>query len=52
MAEPAPELAAGRAIIFGGAAAATGGLSILAKGLFDRMANAGDPCAAFIDQPD
>jgi uncharacterized protein involved in outer membrane biogenesis len=47
--QPQAELAAGKAILFGGAAAATGGLSILAKGLFDRMTMSADPCAEFIE---
>jgi hypothetical protein len=37
------------AVIAGGAAAATGGLSILAKGLWDRMKGAGDACIKAVD---
>jgi hypothetical protein len=42
--QPRLELDTERALIFSGAAAATGGLSILAKGLYDRLRASGDPC--------
>ena len=41
-----PQLAVDEAgvLITGGAAVATGGLSLLAKGLWDRLSKSGDPC--------
>lgn len=38
------------ALIAGGAAVATSGLSIVAKGLWDRMKGAGDPCSDAAEQ--
>ena len=42
----APRLAVDEAgvLITGGAAVATGGLSLLARGLWDRLSKAGDAC--------
>lgn len=42
--EPRIKLDEKSALIAGGAAAATAGLSILAKGLFDRLKSSGDSC--------
>jgi uncharacterized protein involved in outer membrane biogenesis len=36
-------------LITGGAAVATGGLSLLAKGLWDRLSKSGDPCKQVTD---
>ncbi len=47
--EPRLSLDETSAIIAGSAAAATGGLSILAKGLWDRMKGAGDACIKALD---
>ena len=46
-----PQLAVDEAgvIITGGAAVATGGLSLLAKGLWDRLSKSGDPCKQVTD---
>ncbi len=44
LASPRPILDPGRTIVYGGAAAATGGLSIVAKGLWDRLRGAQKPC--------
>jgi hypothetical protein len=40
------------ALFSGGAAVATAGISILAKGVWDRMFQAGDPCAASAAEAD
>jgi hypothetical protein len=40
------------ALFSGGAAVATAGISILAKGVWDRMFQAGDPCAAAAAEAD
>ncbi len=50
LAKPQLTLDAPRALLHTGAAIGTGGLSILAKGLFDRMRGAGDPCAQFMQE--
>ena len=42
--EPRISLDEKSAFIVGGAAAATGGISILAKGLWDRLKSSGDLC--------
>ncbi len=44
LASPKPIIDPGRTIVYGGAAAATGGLSIVAKGLWDRLRGAQKPC--------
>ena len=44
LANPKPNIDPGRTIVYGGAAAATGGLSIVAKGLWDRLRGAQKPC--------
>jgi hypothetical protein len=44
LANPRPNIDPGRTIVYGGAAAATGGLSIVAKGLWDRLRGAQKPC--------
>jgi len=44
LAYPAMELAPAKAAISGGAAVATGGLSVLAKSLTDRFLSSRDPC--------
>jgi hypothetical protein len=46
-----PQLAVDEAgvLITGGAAVATGGLSLLAKGLWDRLSKSGDPCKQVTD---
>jgi hypothetical protein len=41
---PSLEVDAARGVISGGAAVATAGLSILAKGFVDRILHSGDPC--------
>jgi uncharacterized protein involved in outer membrane biogenesis len=47
-----PRLAVDEAgvLITGGAAVATGGLSLLAKGLWDRLSKSGDPCKQMSEQ--
>jgi hypothetical protein len=47
-----PELAVDEAgvLITGGAAVATGGLSLLAKGLWDRLSKSGDACKQMSEQ--
>lgn len=44
LADPTPIIDPGRTIVYGGAAAATGGLSIVVKGLWDRLRGAQKPC--------
>jgi uncharacterized protein involved in outer membrane biogenesis len=46
-----PQLAVDEAgvLITGGAAVATGGLSLLAKGIWDRLSKSGDPCKQVTD---
>jgi hypothetical protein len=46
-----PQLAVDEAgvLITGGAAVATGGLSLLARGLWDRLSKSGDPCKQVTD---
>jgi len=47
-----PELAVDETgvLITGGAAVATGGLSLLAKGLWDRLSKSGDACKQMSEQ--
>ncbi|MEE4172669.1 MAG: AsmA-like C-terminal region-containing protein [Xanthomonadales bacterium] len=49
LAKPSPVLDPGRTLFYGGAAAATGGLSIIAKGLWDRLRGAQKPCEQLRD---
>jgi len=42
----------GGAVISGGAAVATGGLSIIAKAFHDRFLTAKDPCAKAVKEAD
>ena len=44
LAEPRLMTDTSGALISGGAAAATGGLSIVGKSLWDRLSRSGDPC--------
>jgi hypothetical protein len=44
LARPTPVIDPGKTLVYGGAAAATAGLSIVAKGLFDRLRGAQKPC--------
>jgi uncharacterized protein involved in outer membrane biogenesis len=44
LANPSPILDPGKTLVYGGAAAATGGLSIVAKGLWDRLRGTQKPC--------
>jgi len=44
LAKPEPVMDPGGTLVYGGAAAATGGLSILAKALWDRLQKASNPC--------
>lgn len=49
LAKPDLALDSGGALLSGGAAAATGGLSLIVQSLFDRMSSAAvDPCAAIV----
>jgi hypothetical protein len=48
LADPQLTLDAPKAALFSGAAIATAGLSILAKGLLDRMTQSPDPCGEFM----
>ncbi|NIM69508.1 MAG: AsmA family protein [Xanthomonadales bacterium] len=50
LAQPRISLDAGRALLFGGAAFTTGGLSILAKAALDRIAKSSNPCAAYVEE--
>jgi AsmA family protein len=47
-----PKLAVDEAgvLITGGAAVATAGLSLLARGLYDRLSKSGDPCKQMSEQ--
>ncbi len=49
MADPRVEVDPAGTLVYGGVAAATGGLSILAKGLFDRVVGTTKPCERFRD---
>jgi len=50
LAEPKMAFDAPRALIHTGVAVGTGGLSILAKGLWDRLRGTKDPCAKFMEE--
>ena len=52
LAKPALTLDAPSALLSGTAAVATGGLSILVTGLFDRISTAANPCEAAIRRAD
>lgn len=49
IARPQLSLNAPKALLYSGAAIGTGGLSILAKGLLDRMKHGSDPCERFME---
>ena len=52
LADPALTFDPGSAVVTGGAAVATGGLSLLATAVWDRITRASDPCAAAAKESD
>ena len=50
LAKPKPVIDPGRTIVYGGAAAATGGISLIAKAVWDRLRGASRPCERLRDE--
>ncbi|MND02907.1 hypothetical protein D3C83_224750 [compost metagenome] len=50
LAQPEMVLDAPKALVYSGIAIGTGGLSIIAKGLYDRVRHSSNPCEKFVEQ--